>query len=290
LAAAWRVFLFLPAGLMRLRAPVAQSTDVSLIGAGVTAIAGAVACLILLPLALGMIGRSEDHIANANRRREKRERVLAHLDGIAVPRWALSLTGIAAIFTVLAIFGSQSKTAQALLAVHAQGLVFLATTVLAGVAGVIVTRDWRAFFSCSIPPVLAAIWCVPVAVGSAVALNIPGAGVLSEAPIQDLLCVNASLSAGVCCLIAARMAAFRRQNDLPNAAFARTAREVAIPIFASAIVTALILFPLGLGLLPLVCAAAAVVLTPAFTVLAELTFPTLRTVDELYGKRKFDPS
>jgi hypothetical protein len=290
MATVWRVFFLLPDDLMQLQPPAVRSTDVSLIATSIASMAAAATCLILLPLALGAIRLSEDHISNANRRREKRERVLAFLEPIAVPRWALSLTGIAGVFTVLAILGDQSGTSPILAAVRAQGVMFPATVMLAGAAGTFVTRDWRGFFTCSVPSGLAAIWSVPAVLGPTIALSVPGDGPLLEASVRDLPCVTASLAAGVCCLVASRLAAHRRLNDLPIVAFAHSAREVAIPILAIASVMALILFPLGLELLPLVGAAAALMLTPALTILIALTFPRLKSVEELYARKRVEPS
>jgi hypothetical protein len=290
LATVWRVLLLLPADLLRLQPSAVRSTDFSLLAAGVTALAACVACLVLLPLALGVVRLSEDHITNSNRRRELRERMLAHLDSIVVPRWAFSVTGIAGVLTALALFGDQAKTSQVLVAMRAQGLMLLATMVIAGVAGAFATRDWRGFVTCSIPAGLAAIWCLPVAHGQLFALEVPGTGTVLAAPGRDLPCVTASLAACACCLIAARMAAYRRLGNLPDESFAHAVREVGIPIVAVAGATALLLLPLGLGLLPVVCAAAALALTPALASLIELVFPKLRSVEELYGKKRAEPS
>jgi hypothetical protein len=283
-ASLWRLLLLTPV------APVVPGSDNSFLAAGVTALCAAVVCLVLLPLMAGVIRLSEDTIAKANRQRERRERIVGLLDFVTTPRWALSLVGIAVVFGAIAVFGGRGpSSAMALWREH--GILFPVTVSIAGLIGAVGTRDWRAFLTCSVPPALAATLSgLTVAkFGIVLILQIGGAVDLPGVSVSGLLPITTALGAGFCYLVAARIAMYRMLDDPLDVAFVRTLTDVALPVVAATLAVAAALLPLGLAVAPVLCAAAALILTPALTAAIELVFPKLKSVEELYGRAKSEP-
>lgn len=283
LAVVWRVLLWLPvegsAGV--------HSMDVTAIAAAVAAACGALACLFFLPLALGAVLVSEGHVSSANRRREWRERILAVLEYAAIPRWAASVVGIAVVITALAIFGSPRSQVSG--AIGAHRVLFLLVVAVVGLAGALVARDWRGIVSCAVSSALAAIWATAF-MTKAMPIDIAGAGTLSGVLRADITVVAAAIGAGFSLLVMARVAAYRRLDDPLDVALAHAWREVVPATTGITVAFAAIMAPLGLAFAPISCAVCGLVLTPTLAVLTETVFPKLKSVEELYGKKRVEPS
>ncbi len=69
-------------------------------------IAATASVLLLLPLSLPLLQFDEAFVVAANRARESHGRIFEWFGGAAIPRWGLSLTGIALVFLALGWFGS----------------------------------------------------------------------------------------------------------------------------------------------------------------------------------------
>jgi hypothetical protein len=69
-------------------------------------IAATASVLLLLPLALPLLQFDEAFVVAANRARESHGRLFEWFGGAAIPRWGLSLTGIALVFLALGWFGA----------------------------------------------------------------------------------------------------------------------------------------------------------------------------------------
>lgn len=286
IAAAWRGFLLLPDRVLHI-IRASQSTDVSFMAASVTALCGALVCLVLLPLLLGAIRPPESFIASSNRLRERRERLLAELEFVATPRWALALTGIAVVAMVTMFFGARHGTAPVLTLWGAQGLVFPATLVGAGLVAVGGLRDWRAFIVCAAVPAFAASFAAiaVMRLGIAEPIDVGGVTAIPAMAPADMLCMTAALAAGACYVMLARIAAFRRFDDPIEVAFVRVLRELVIPLAGIAAALAIALVPLRLWPIPLAVAIGALIFAPALAAAIEVLFPKLKSVEELYGKR-----
>lgn len=71
-------------------------------------IAATASVLLLLPLSVPLFRFDEAFVAEANRARESRGRIFEWFGGAAIPRWGLSLTGIALVFLALGWFGGKA--------------------------------------------------------------------------------------------------------------------------------------------------------------------------------------
>lgn len=168
---------------------------------------------------------TEQFIGRANRAREWRSRQGARLAFLGETRWALSITGIAAIFAVLAVFGARSVPFYPALGGLADPAVAI---VLAFAAFLASARDWR----------MAAAMTATVLLMFALerwALSYRLA-YLSE---RDTLWTAALFLPAIAamCLIAARWNDCLREGDYVGAALQRSLEEEAPgAVFASAIV------------------------------------------------------
>jgi hypothetical protein len=282
----FRLVLFLPDDVLRLSHAV-HTTDTSVVSALITALIIALVNFVFLPLALGAFRLSEGLITASNRARERRDRLVQEFAILAGPPWALSVCGIVVVLAVLVAFGTPRGPSPILRLWHAQGLLFPLSIVIAGVAGVIGTRDWRALFSCSLAPTIASALAAlltyrlgtanGVAAGDAVFISgVSGIGILSLAIVT---------TAGLCALIAMRIAAYRAFDDALSVAWSRTLSEVAIPAIVLGVALSGALAPLGLWPFPLAAMLAALILTPVLTAAVEIVFPKLKSVEQLYGPK-----
>ncbi len=275
----WRALLVLPDRLLG-TAHAAAAVDYSAVGTAVAALFVGLTTLVLFPFVIGALRPGEDAIADANRLRESRERRLEVLARAATPRWAVSVLGIVIVIGAIAFFGTPPLVGMW----RAQGLLFPATLLVAGLAGAVGARDWRGFFTVGLAVGFSATLIAAWAPGGAslgfgnLWLSWNGGGAI--------LPVSAALCAGPCILMAARIAAHRTFDDPLSVAFTLALREVALPLLAFAIVLALVAIRSGLWLAPLLSTVTALLLTPALAAVFELVFAKTRSVEEIYGRAR----
>lgn len=117
------------------------------LAAAVATIAAAITVIAIVPLSATFFSFDEDFVTDTNRLREWRERMLDTVTVVARPRWALSVTGMAIVFAVLALFGARN------IAISPGNAIILGCfSAAALVAGFGLTHDWRRILS--VPAVL----------------------------------------------------------------------------------------------------------------------------------------
>jgi hypothetical protein len=103
-----------------------------------------IAGIVVLPLAASLLSIGEDTIARVNRLRERRERALERLAFVSETRWGWSLTGIAAVFYALGLFGVRALRVSPVF-IHSplQVPIVAAAMFIVVAAGAAAARDWR---------------------------------------------------------------------------------------------------------------------------------------------------
>ncbi|MGC9954363.1 MAG: hypothetical protein ABSD21_08820 [Rhizomicrobium sp.] len=241
----------------------------------------AASVLIVMPIGESVLHFDEAFVVAANRARERRQRLLEKIAMIAVPRWGMSIAGIALVFVALAWFGAEPAfsfvhfaNAEALLAASL-GLTFALAVPACG--------GWREGFAATVVAGLAGL----VALWGFAAIGI----MAPTSPVGVLELVSVALFLAFCG--ARRAAAHRRLGDDPPIARLRAVEDLGGPQFFA------ILGGLG-ALLPVVvvhpayaaymvalvfAGAGALGFAPALTTACELLLPRRRSVEELYGRR-----
>jgi len=241
----------------------------------------AASSLIIMPIGESVLHFDEGFVATANRVRERRQRLLEKIAMVAVPRWGMSIAGIAMVFVALAWFGAEPAFSFVHFA-NAPALFAVSLTLTFALA-VPTCGGWREGFSATIVTGLAglvALWGF-AAIGT----------MTPNAPVGVLELASLTLFLAICG--ARRAAAYRRLGDDPAIARLRAVEDLGSVQFFTVLG--------GIGaLLPIV------VMHPAYaTYLAALVFagvgalgfalalatacemlvPRRRSVEELYGRR-----
>jgi len=232
-----------------------------------------------LPITLTLWNYSERFIAETNRRRERRMRRAYRASMVSVPRWGMSISGIALVFAVLAFFSAgpsvtAGDTGRFLL------VQVLVTFVISLVAGAWLTAAWRE----TVAIVLSAIFLQLLVV--AFASRAPTGGVVF--PGGAFAAIPISFLA---VLVVARHARYlRADGDESQIARLKGIEEELNPVVyaTAAAIGALLLWPfvdIATLLLLVLGAMLAVVVTPAFATTIETLLPRRRSVEELYSRR-----
>lgn len=128
------------------------------LAAAAAMIGGGLFAILIVTMVASLLPFGEEFVTRTNRLREWRERVLYRLTFITQPRWAMSFTGIAIVFAVLAFFGAQ-------LAIDANEAVILGAFLIAAFgASFLLKRDWRRALATIMVlalVMLIAFWSVP---------------------------------------------------------------------------------------------------------------------------------
>lgn len=129
------------AGVVALALAFAASTPVRPVGVAIfEALPAVFAASLAAVWATALLPYTEQFIERANRAREWRARQGARLAFLGEARWALSITGIAAIFATLAFFGTKNVPFHAALGQFADPAVAMGVAFAAFLAS---ARDWR---------------------------------------------------------------------------------------------------------------------------------------------------
>jgi hypothetical protein len=238
-----------------------------------------IVCLIVPPLAASALPLNEAFVARANRARELGVRIFSWLAVLAVPRWAFATIGIFAVLSAIVCLDP------AFLPFWPVAVVQYAS-VFAGVGllGAIGLADWRAFFSCSIPPFAASLLGAWASARFGV--------VLHDAIVISLLAGSAA-GAGFAYFLAAPIGQYRRAGDPLMIAVARALSEAGAIVFTLTCTLALALLALAvmqnfspaIALLPVFHLAGMLILLPAIVAALDDLFPRRRSVEELYRAR-----
>ena len=241
----------------------------------------AASSLIIMPIGESVLNFDEAFVGAANRARERRQRRLEKLAMVAVPRWGMSVSGIAAIFVALAWFGAEPSFS--LVHLVSAPLKFAVSLVVTLGLALSVCGGWREGFAATVAAGLAGLvtlWGFAV-VGQMTA-NSP-VGVLEIVSLAGFL---AFCEAG-------RAAAFRRLGDEASIARLRAVEDLGGPQFYAilggigALLPSVILHP---AFAPFVAGlafagAGALAFAPALATACELLLPRRRSVEEMYGRR-----
>ncbi len=177
--------------------------------------------------AAALFAYTEQFIGRANRAREWRSRQGARLSFVSETRWALSITGIAAIFAALAVFGAKNVQFHTALGSLADAAIAI---VLAFAAFLASARDWR----------MAVAMTATVLLMFALerwALSYRAAFQSERDTLWTAVLFLPAIAA--MCLIAARWHGCIREGDGIGAALERSLEEEAPgAVFASAVVVA----------------------------------------------------
>jgi hypothetical protein len=224
---------------------------------------------------------SEGFIARANLARERRERLFDRLAPVAETRWALSATGIALLFVVLAVFALRDR--HLLWGLNAVASASVAA-VLAFVAFLAAARDWR----------LAAAGTLAFAAQATLVFWSVARGAPSYSTVDFLETFGLlTIAAAPFGAVAASLGRFLREGDALASAIARTLREPGGAVTASALVAALLGLTFTLSrwflspVLVVSIATPAVVLLvfPALATVVYRLLPRYVSIDEALGKR-----
>lgn len=262
--------------------------DAVLMSAG-TAI-GLFLCFLFLPLLLGAIRPSESTVARFNRVSERRERWLDHLVRFAEPRWALSVTGVAVVLLMIVGFDYRLPPSPLVFLWTRPGLAAAIGFGIAGIAGALVMRDWRGFFACALPAAFAASFGAWLAYRSGLTEL--------DAPFADYFFLRAwqvvgagtVVGAGLTCAIGARIAAYRVFDAPLVEAYGRALYDVGEPMIAISLATAVLQLFSPVAPVAIISCIAALLLTPALLAVLESAFPRRKRVEQLYGKKRVEPS
>ena len=236
--------------------------------------------LIVMPIGESFLHFDEGFVTAANRVRERRQRLFEKIAMTAVPRWGMSIAGIALIFVALAWFGAEPAfsfvrfaNAPVLFAVSL-GLTFaLAVPVCAG---------WREGFGATVAAGLAglvALWAF-AAIGKMTPASAVG--------VVELLSLALFLAfCGARCA-----AAYRRLGDDPAIAKLRAVEDLGGPqLFATlggiaALLPFIAVHPANAAYAAALAFAGAGALgfAPALATACEMLVPRRRSVEELYGR------
>ena len=226
--------------------------------------------IVLLPAGALVLRYGENFVTRANRAREDRARWLASLDAVTQPRWGMSFSGIALIFSVLGYFGLRNSgnftVGGSPLRLVAEAFLILAIAYLAA-------RNFRRALA-----VLLAL--VPVVLVSAWLLAKAGSW---PAPTDLLLALG--LMAMPVLVMAGRASAFERQGHSPAVATVRALEQNGATILAASLAAGLAVAlsygyadPVeGFGVL--LGGIAALVLQPALTTAFYALFPKRVSLD-----------
>lgn len=229
--------------------------------------------LLLLPLLVLRLDFDEAFVADANRARERRGRAYEWLGGASIPRWGLSLTGIAIIFLALGWFGA---------------------------APVVQGGWWRygatLVLGCGVLGAFAGGWREGVGLGLVVAVSCLTAlwwQTYAPMPFGAVSAFEVAMLASFLSLNSARhMRMWRHAGDTSEMARRRALEESSGAVFATlgAAAAALpSLFHPGAEVIVLAVLAAGLcgaVLLPAVLSGIEAVLPRRRSLDELYGKKR----
>ncbi len=234
--------------------------------------------LLALPEMLRLWTYHESFVVEANRRREKRIVRAYRASMVSVPRWGMSLSGIALVFAVLAIFPAASVAASGLptIVLYHASAVFIVSLV----GGICVTAAWRETLA-----VVLAVTYLQLFV-LALAQRVPGIGLVLPAGAP------AAVSVGLLSIlmIAERARMFRKSGDDPSIARLRSIEEGLSPVIfvTLAAIAALLLWWLmdvATLMLFVLGAFSAVLVAPSFATALETLLPRRRSVEELYSRR-----
>ncbi|MDE2267098.1 MAG: hypothetical protein KGL29_14445 [Alphaproteobacteria bacterium] len=236
--------------------------------------------MLLMPVCTSFLHFDEAFVGQANRAREHRLRLLEKIAMTAVPRWGMSIAGIALIFLALAWFGAQSALTYTpggeAIAAASIGLIFA----IAGIAG----GGWREALAATVVAVLACLvglWAFAVVtIGTAPSGH---AGLLEVVALALFL---------VLCGFQ-RVRIYRRLGDDPAIARLRAVEDLGgaqafavlggiaalLPaVFFHSVAAA---YAIALAFV----AIGAVGFAPALVSATEFLLPRRRSVEEMYGRR-----
>jgi hypothetical protein len=236
--------------------------------------------LIIMPIGEVFLHFDEMFVAAANRVRERRQRLFEMIAMIAVPRWGLSIAGIALIFVALAWFGAEPAFSFVPFA-NAQVLFAVSLGLMFAVA-VSICSGWREGFGATVAAALAglvALWAF-AAIGK----------IAPTSPVGIVELVSLALFLAFCG--ARRAAAYRRLGDDSAIARLRAVEDLGGPQLFAILGGIAVLLPFvvvdpanaAYAVALAFAGAGALGFAPALATACETLVPRRRSVEELYGR------
>jgi hypothetical protein len=236
--------------------------------------------LIVMPIGESFLHFDEMFVATANRVRERRQRLFGKVAMTAVPRWGLSIAGIALIFVALAWFGAQPVFSF----VHFANasVIFAVSLGLTFALAVPVCSGWREGFGATVAAGLAGLvglWAF-AAIGE----------MASTSPVGIMELVLLALFLAFCG--ARRAAAYRRLGEDSAIARLRAVEDLGGPQWfailggIAALLPFVVVHPANAAYVVALAfsGAGALGFAPALATACEMLVPRRRSVEELYGR------
>lgn len=230
--------------------------------------------LLLLPLAISLLSFDESFVTDANRARERRALRFEKLGGGAIPRWGLSLTGIALILLALGWFNAEPMLREG------WWRPAIAVVLACGALGAM-ARGWRDGIGLGLIAAvagLAALWWRIYD---------------GRAPFGAVSALQIAVLAAFVGLSAARhMHLWRLEGDTPELARRRALEDSSGAVFATLAATAAMLPSLlyaGAAVFVLATLAAGLsgaLLFPTVLTGLETLLPRFKSADEVFGKMR----
>jgi hypothetical protein len=258
-----------------------SSNDIMAVQAAMGAVIAGILCFAVFPMALSLIAADEASIARANRAGERVQRLLAPLEFLLAPRWALSATGIAAVLFALVFFDSArvfgGHVGFAMLWIwRTSGLVFLATVAMVFIGSLVWLRSWRMALAGTAAAAIAASAACWLAFRTGLVPPLDqGFGDYVTLRAPEMLAPATALFAGLAFLLAGAM-----DDDIEAALAVRGDAILCIALMAL-----LACLPTPSLFFPLFAVLAALVLMPVFIVALQALVPRYRSVEEIFGRR-----
>lgn len=256
-----------------------SATAASAMQAVLDVVLAAASALIVMPLGASVLQFDETFVASANRARERRQRLLEKIAMVAVPRWGMSIAGIALIFVALAWFGAEP----AISFVPNAPVLFAVSLGLTFALAVSVCCGWREGFAATIAAGVA---------GLSVLWGFAFIGRMAPtSPVGVLELVSLALFLMFCG--ARRAAVYRRLGDDPSIAQLRAVEDLGGPQFFAILGGIAMLLPIvvvhpayAIYMVALAFAGAgALGFAPALATACGVLLPRRHSLEELYGRR-----
>ena len=276
------VFIAVVGGVSLFLVWFAAAVPTLAIGSALVLTGSMLSALAIAPFAASYLRYGEQFVVDANRARAFTEGLFRVAAMVAIPRWAMSVCGIAIVFAVLGWFGSGGGPVR--YAALVQPLLWAASAALFFLLVLAVRRNWRHALAVTltlIPLVLTGVWLWDLA------------GARLTASFLQTLLIAATAFLFLSQLLFGVAASRLEQGDAAGIVRARAIEEGGPGIGMSAVVAAVAILPWMvihgtialLALEFLIAGASSVLVAPAAETALEALLPRRSSVKELYGRR-----
>jgi len=251
-------------------------------------------CFVVLPLVIAGSRSSEEAIVHINRSDEWFQRAVATIDFLLEPRWALTVTGIAAILFALAFLDrsrmSDGRTAFAVLEIwNTQAVTFYGTGLAIFAIGLVLTKSWRGGLSGAVAAVFSGTIAAWIALRTGLVPS-PDATTFDYFGFRawEMAATGSAAIAGLLFLVGSVAGAGAHDGKAAQQEMATALSESAGAVICIALTSVLAsvfaLSPAG-TLLAIAGPAAALVVQPCLYVALNTLIPRYRSVEDIFGRK-----